>query len=94
MVPRVTMLTAIVSDANVYISLAQTNSNKRVFVMFLRYLVLKLDKKDPDWKKKSVIIMDGAAYHTADATFQFMRKLALPVMVFGPYSYSASICEL
>ena len=55
------MLTAIDSDANVYISLAQTNSNKRVFVMFLRYLVLKLDKEDPDWKKKSVIIMDGAA---------------------------------
>ena len=40
MAPRVTMLTAVDSLGGVFLSLAQANSNRQVFGMFLRYLVL------------------------------------------------------
>ena len=63
MVPRVTMLLAVDNQKRVYVSLAQANSNKRMFGMFIRNLVLKLDNEDPDWRMKSVVILDGASYH-------------------------------
>ena len=62
--------------------------------MFLRHLAEKLNQEDPDWRATSVIIMDGAAYHCADATKSLICKLQLPVLMLGPYAYQASPCEL
>ena len=67
-VPRITMMLAVDCLGNVYIALAQSNSNKQVFGMFLRHLVEKLNSEDPDWRTNSVVIMDGAAYHCAETT--------------------------
>jgi hypothetical protein len=94
MVPRVTMLLAVDSLGHVWLSLAQANSNRQIFGMFLRHLALKLDQEDPDWRESAVLLLDGAAYHAAAATKELMHKLRLPVMMLGPYSYEASPCEL
>jgi hypothetical protein len=94
MAPRVTMLTAVDSLGGVFLSLAQANSNRQVFGMFLRYLVLKLDRDRPGWRDNTVILLDGASYHSAASTKELMAKLRLPVMMVGPYGYQASPCEL
>ena len=94
MAPRVTMMTAVDSHGGVFLSLAQANSNRQVFGMFLRHLVLKLDRERPGWRKNSVVMLDGASYHAAGPTKDLMRKLRVPVMMLGPYGYQASPCEL
>ena len=60
-VPRTTMIVACDSLGNVYISAAQTNSCSSVFQMYMRFLVLKLEKEDSNWREKSVIVLDGAS---------------------------------
>ena len=88
------MLAAVDSRGSIYLSLAQANSNKQVFGMFLRYLSLKLDRDRPGWRVTSLILLDGAAYHVADSTKQLIKKLRLPVSVLGPYSYQSQPAEL
>lgn len=62
--------------------------------MFLRHLVEKLNYEDPEWRANSVLIMDGAAYHSADSTKALIDNLQIPTLMLGPYSYEASPCEL
>ena len=62
--------------------------------MFLRYLVLKLNQFDKEWRSNSILVMDGASYHIASSTIDLMKKLNLPVIILGPYSYDANPVEL
>ena len=62
--------------------------------MFLRYLVLKLNQFDSEWRSNTVLVMDGASYHIASSTKDLMKKLNLPVIILGPYSYDANPVEL
>ena len=62
------MLVAVDSKGGIYLSLAQANSNKQIFGMFIRYLALKLDRDRPGWRSNTLLVMDGAAYHVADST--------------------------
>ena len=43
MVPRVSMIAAVDTDGEVFLSLVQSNSNTKVMEIFMRQLVLKLD---------------------------------------------------
>ena len=38
--------------------------------------------------------MDGASYHCAEGSKSLINKLRIPVMMFGPYSFEGSVCEL
>ena len=79
---------------SVWVSLFQSNSNKTIVSLFLRGLVERLNQEDADWRSNSVLILDGAPYHSAEATRSLMAALKIPVMMLGPYSYAASVCEL
>ena len=50
--------------------------------------------EDPDWRSNTVLILDGAPYHQAEASKALLEGLQIPVMMLGPYSYEASVCEL
>ena len=63
-VPRISMIVALDTDGEVFLSLTQSNTNAMIMEIFIRQLVNKLNKRDPDWRKSSVIMMDNAAYHT------------------------------
>lgn len=41
----------------------------------------------------SVILLDNAKYHTSEDTREAMRKLDIPVIFSGPYSYSSAPIE-
>jgi hypothetical protein len=62
--------------------------------LYLQQLVLKLDKERPDWRRNTVVTMDGAAYHTSGGILALLEKLRIPVLMQGPHSYDVAPCEL
>ena len=81
MTPRVSMLTAIDSLGNTYVALAQSNSNQSMMSLFWRALSSKLEKERPDWKKNTLMTMDGAAYHSGEESLKILRELKINVLM-------------
>ena len=92
--PRITMVTAIDTYGEVYYSLLQANSNNHTFELFLFYLVRILDKQRPAWRKDTIVLLDGAVWHTSKGTMDVLEKFNIPTMISGPYSYDGSAIEL
>ena len=57
--PRITMIVAVSSKGDLYLTLTQSNSNKSMMGIFLEQLVLKLDKQNPHWRNSHVLTWDG-----------------------------------
>ena len=94
MSPRLSMIVALDSQGNVYLSLNQANTNSSMTEIFLTDLVTKLDKERLNWRKNTVIFWDNASYHSSLMTRKTLQNLNIPILYTGPYSYSASPCEL
>ena len=94
MQPRITMFVALDTAGQVYLSLLQSNSNSKVMEIFLRQLVLKLDREDADGRDSTVILHDNAPYATSESTLELMKGLRIPMVYTGPYSYDAAPVEL
>ena len=77
----------------VYFSLTQANTDQDVMLVFLVHLVRQLDSERPGWRDDTVMLLDGARYHTGSKVREYMRKLKLEVIWCGPYSYSAAPIE-
>ena len=60
------MITATDSLGNLYFALSQSNSNQDLFGIFMRQLVIKLDQERPNWRKNTLVTMDGARYHSGE----------------------------
>lgn len=50
------MIVAISDEENLFYCLSKNNTNKSLFILFIKYLALKLDEKKPGLKKFSCII--------------------------------------
>ena len=85
MTPRVTMMTALDSLGNCYVALAQSNSNESMMSLFWKSLVKKLDKERPNWRKTTIWVFDGAAYHSSEASLKLLKQLKVPIMMTGPH---------
>ena len=92
--PRITMFVALDTDGELYLSLLQSNSNNRVMEIFLRKLVLKLDREDARWRDNTVILLDNAPYHTSESTVNLMEGLNVPILFTCPHSYDDVPIEL
>ena len=88
------MIAAVDKLGNVYLSLTQSNSNMSMMKLFLEHLVLKLDKQNPYWRNSTIFQWDGAKYHRAKGTLEVLKRLNIPIMMLGGYSYDAQTCEL
>ena len=62
-------------------------------LIFLVHLVEQLDKERPSWRDDTILLLDGAKYHTGSKVREYMRKLELEVIWSGPYSYSTAPIE-
>ena len=62
--------------------------------IYLTQLVQMLDAENKKWRKDTVIIWDGASYHTSKRTKSLCETLKIPLMVLGPYSYDMAPAEL
>ena len=56
-------------------------------------MVNQLDLERPSWRDETVLLLDGAKYHTGSLVREYMRKLDLQVIWSGPYSYSTAPIE-
>ena len=59
--PRVSMIVATDSLGNIYFSLLQSNNDQSTFSIFIQRLVLKLDEERPEWRRNTVMLVDGAS---------------------------------
>ena len=92
--PRISMLVAMDTLGNVYLSLTQTNSNNQMMELFFRQLVVKLDKERKDWRSDTIIILDNARYHSSSGIMRLFESLRIPIIYTGPHSYDFAPCEL
>ena len=67
------MLAAIDTEGQVYVGLTQVNTDSEIMSSFLYRLSLVLDREDPHWRDKSILVLDGARYHTSIATRTMLR---------------------
>jgi len=92
--PRITVIVALDSLGNIYLTLTQANSNNSTMQIYFHHLCAKLDRERPQWREDSVILLDGAKYHTSTSTLTLLADLRVPVMFFGPHSYNLAVAEL
>ena len=60
----------------------------------MRYLIMRLDEESVDWREKTILLLDGARYHTSEEMREYLKKMDLKVIYSGPYSYTSSPIEL
>ena len=92
--PRLALIAALDSDGKVYFALTHAITDSDVIASFLKRLCDSISTFDPDWRDNSVILLDGARYHTSEETRNTIQKLRLPVIFSGPYSYSTAPIEM
>jgi len=44
-------------------------------MMFMRYLVRKLDEDTPGWEEDSIILIDNATYHRGEEIRKYFKKM-------------------
>ena len=92
--PRITMILALDTRGRIYVALAQANSNSAMMELFFRSLVSRLEAERPNWRRDTVIFVDGAKYHQSKDFLRVAEELWLPYMLLGTHSYDAAPCEL
>jgi hypothetical protein len=85
---------AIDTDGDILFSLTQVNTDQYVKMLFLTELVKHLDSSRPDWRTNTIVMMDNAPYNVGDIITKHIRRLEIPTIFTGPYSYDASPIEL
>ena len=50
--------------------------------------------ESPDFRNNSVVLLDVAKYHTSEETKEALKKLRIPTIYSGPYSYSTASIEM
>ena len=63
-------------------------------MVFFRRLILQLNDERPGWREDTIILLDGARYHTGDGIREYLHKMQLQVIWSAPYSYSTAPIEL
>ena len=90
---RISLIAALDTAGCIYYSLTQANTDQNVMLVFLMHLVGQLDLERPSWREDTVLLLDGARYHTGSAVREYLRKLELQVIWSAPYSYSTAPIE-
>ena len=91
--PRLALIAALDTEGQVYFALTQSTTDSDVLMLFLRYLIKHLDTENPNWINNTIVLLDGARYHTSDEMREYLSKMEVPVIYSGPYSYSAAPIE-
>ena len=61
--------------------------------LYLKWLIIKLNKQEKDWKSKTVLLMDGATYNRSKETRNYLANKGGKVVIGGPYAFSAAPTE-
>ena len=92
--PRISMIAAVDNLGNAFISLLQVNNNSDIVKLFISHLVDKLECQDPQFRENTVLLLDGAEYHTSQEIQEHLKRHGVDFLYTGPRSYDAAACEL
>jgi len=92
--PRLALLCALDTKGQIYYSLSQSNTDSDMMMLYMRYLLRRLDEEEADWRDNTVFLFDGAKYHTSEEMKAYFRKMDIKVIYSGPYSYTSAPIEL
>jgi hypothetical protein len=92
--PRISLIVAFDNYGNSYVAVSQANTNGDTFKLFIRGLVKHFNEETRGWRKKTVIYVDGAAYHKCQSMVEVYKELDVPIAISAPHSYDAAPCEL
>ena len=87
------MIATIDTRGEIYLSLSTVNTGSEQLCLYLKWLFLKLDKQDKNWKKKTVLTLDGASYHRSKETRNYLASKGIKVVIGGPYAFAAAPIE-
>ena len=88
------MIAAVDTEGDAYVSLTQVNTDTNVMRLYLTQLAIELERDRPNFRKETILLLDGASYHKNKEIQDHLRRLGLQVIYTGPHSYDASPCEL
>ena len=63
---RLALITALDTEGRIYFAVTHANTGSDVILSFLRRLDIMLSIESLDWKENSIVLLDGAKYHTSD----------------------------
>lgn len=63
---RLALITALDTEGRVYFAVTHANTDSDVILSFMRRLDITLNTETPGWKENSVVLLDGAKYHTSE----------------------------
>ena len=72
---KVAIIAALDSDGRIYFALTHSITNSEVIGMFLGHLCRELDLNRPEWRRTTVVLLDGAKYHLSEETREYLKKL-------------------
>ena len=94
LIPKVNMIAAVCTIGQVYVSLTQINTDSSVMISFISRLATVLTYEDANWKRDSVLVLDGAKYHKTPDVRLLLKRLGINHIISGPYAYDSAPCEL
>ena len=85
-VKRLTVIAAIDTAGRLFVKVHKINSDRYTTIDTLNELVNILDEKDEEWREKYYLMLDGASYHVASDTLEFLEVRQIPVIFMSPFS--------
>ena len=78
----------------IYYSLLQANSNNTTMGLVLTYLASILTAQRKNWREDTIVLLDGASWHTSGETQETLKRLNMPAIISGPYGYDGAPVSL
>ena len=93
MKPNIVLIGGVDTEGDIYMSMLQGINDSEIFKMYLSKLAMQLDKDRPDWREKTILMLDSAPYHTSATVTSHMKNLKIKYTFTGPRCYAGSPCE-
>ena len=73
--PRITLIGALDTQGDLYLAISQANTDNSTMKLFLTSLAEKLDLDRPAWRDDTIVLLDGATYHTSTDVREHFQRL-------------------
>jgi hypothetical protein len=90
---NITLIAAVSEVGHYWYSLAKGGTNQHVYLHFLKSLCSRLERIDPDYKNKVLLVHDNVRFHGTDTVKDYISSNNIPMLFTGVAACSASPIE-
>lgn len=87
-------IVAVSSEGSLMFTINSGKNNGSTFFLFLVKLSNYLDSVNPNWRQRTIIMIDNAPYHRSKVNMEKYPTLKLPIIFLGPYQFKMAPVEL